>query len=262
MTDYIKGIDVSIIQGTIDWQAVANSGVKFCVIRCGVGNDGIDSNYAKNVSGAKAAGIKVACYHFVYPLPSDPTKPLRDPKAQAQYHFNASLGELACCDWEWPEPKDWAKWGCSAAQINQWTLDYLAEYERLSGKKMIVYTYPDFAKNVQPDPQFANYQLWIASYQASPAIPHPWTDFVLWQSGQGKLPNGVPVDLDQAKDLSLWDTPVVVAPPPEPNPAPTPVVVPPAPQPIPTPTPIIVPKTNLISIIINMITNIANLFKK
>ena len=56
-------------------------------------------------------------------------------------------------------------------------------------------------------PQFADYPLWIASYQAnSPMIPKPWTSYVLWQNsgGTAKLPNGVNVDTDLAVDLNLW----------------------------------------------------------
>lgn len=235
MTDFIKGIDISTIQGAVNFAAVAATGVQFIICRCGVGNDGIDGNYAKNIAAAKAAGLKTACYHFIYPLPADPTKPLRDPVAQAQYHFKASLGEIACCDLEWPEPKDWAKWGVTAEFINKWALAYLSEYERLSGRKMVVYTYNDFAKNVKLDLKFAEYPLWIASYTNPPTVPPPWADWVLCQTGIGKLPNGVPVDTDVAKDLSLWDVPAATsAPPPASEVTPSVVVSPPvAPPPVP-----------------------------
>lgn len=215
----IKGVDISIIQGNVDFVALAASGVEFVIIRCGVGNSGIDSKYTTNVTAAKAAGLKVACYHFLYPLPPLASQPLRDPVKQAQYHFKGAQGELACIDCEWPAPEDFAKWGCTPTQLNQWMLIYLQEYERLSGKKPIIYTYPYWSSAVKFDPQFAQYPLWIASYQASPAIPHPWTNWVLWQNtgGGGHLPvSGAAVDTDLAKDLSLWENhaavPAVVAP--------------------------------------------------
>lgn len=248
MVDLVKGIDISIIQGTIDWASVVNAGYQFVVVRCGVGNSGIDANYAKNIAGAKAAGLKVAAYHFIYPLPPLASQPLRDPVKQAQYHFNAALGEISCIDCEWPAPQDWTKWGCTATQLNQWMLAYLAEYERLDGRKPLIYTYPDWASNVNFDPKFAEYSLWIASYQAgSPFLPHPWTDWVLWQNGGGTshLPNGVPVDTDAAKDLSLWDTPAAAAAPvevPQHQPDPTPVPIAPAPTPVvPTAPPAVAP---------------------
>jgi lysozyme len=215
----VRGVDISIIQGNVDFTALAASGVQFVVIRCGVGNGGIVRDYTQNVTRAKAAGLKVMAYHFIYPLPPLASQPMRDPIKQAQYHFNAVQGEMASIDCEWPAPQDFAKWNCNPAQLNQWMLAYLTEYTRLdNGRKPLVYTYPYWAAAVKFDQQFAQYPLWIASYQATPAIPHPWTDWVMWQTtgGGGHLPGGAPVDTDVAKDLSLWDPPADPAAPPDP----------------------------------------------
>ena len=255
MADLIKGLDISVIQGNVDFKAVAATGVQFVIFRCGVGNGGKDSFYDKNVAAAIAAGLKVGAYHFIYPLPPQVGQPLRDPVKQAQLHVgwagSTSTVPVICCDLEWPAPQDWAKWGCSAAQIVQWTVTYLEAYEAATGVRPIVYTYPNFAANIHlPDSFGQKYKLWIASYQAgSPFVPHPWTDWVLWQDSGGTgpnaqhLPSGAPVDGDKAKDLSLWDVqaqaPVPVTPPPDPTPAPAPVVVPdPTPAPAPAPAPV------------------------
>ncbi|HEY5268262.1 MAG TPA: glycoside hydrolase family 25 protein [Candidatus Saccharimonadales bacterium] len=236
----IKGIDISSMQGTINWESVAASGVEFCIIRCGVGNNGIDSMYTTNIAGAQSVGIKVMAYHFVFPLPTTAAEPTRDPKIQAQMHATAANGVLAACDLEWPVQGDWAKWGCSAPQIVEWVTEYLQAYERITGIKPIVYTFPNFAQCINLPASFAaTYQLWIASYENSPYIPSPWNDYVLWQnSGSGKLPNGVTVDTDFAKDLSLWGPATIVA-------APVPVLVSdptpaPASAPAPAPAPVIV----------------------
>jgi lysozyme len=258
----IKGIDVSVIQGNIDWASVAAAGYQFAICRCGVGNEkGKDSKYDQNVAAATAAGLKVAAYHFVYPLPPLASQPARSPQAQAQMHVAAAGSvPVVCCDLEWPVPQDWAKWGCSAAQIVQWTLDYLQEYERLSGIRPIVYTYPSFASSIQLPASFADtYKLWIASYTASPAIPHPWTDWVMWQNSGGtqKLPNGVPVDTDYAKDLSLWDA-APVAPTPDPTPAPAPAPVDPTPAPAPVPAPVPAPSSwaNIWNVVSSVVGNL------
>lgn len=208
-TNLIKGIDISTIQGNVDFAAVAATGVQFVICRCGVGNGGKDALYDHNIAAAQAAGLKVAAYNFVYPLPPLASQPLRDPVKQAQLHAGwAGNVPVVCCDLEWPTPQDWAKWGCSAAQIVQWTITYLEAYEAASGVRPIVYTYPNFAQSIHLPPSFGQtYKLWIASYQATPYIPAPWTDWVLWQNSGGTqhLPNGVAVDTDYAKDLSLWD---------------------------------------------------------
>lgn len=235
MADLVKGLDVSVIQGVVDFAAVAATGVQFVICRCGVGNSGKDSTYDKNMANAKAVGLQVMAYHFVYPLPTIASEPLRDPTAQAKLHAGYANGALAACDLEWPTSADWAKWGCTAAQIGQWVVTYLAAYESLTGIKPLVYTYPNFAQQVNLPVEVANYPLWIASYDdATPLIPHPWTDWVLWQNtgGGGKLPNGAPVDTDVARDLSLWNAAPVV---PMPVATPDPVIVP---IPMPTPDPV------------------------
>ncbi len=254
MTDLIKGLDVSIIQGNINFTAVAATGVQFVVCRCGVGNGGIDKLYKQNIANARAAGLKVMAYHFIYPLPPLASQPLRDPKLQAKMHVDAAGGELAACDLEWPAPEDWAKWGCTAAQITKWSIEYLEEYERLSGIRPIVYTYPYFAKAIKLPTWFGEkYKLWIASYQTGhPAIPAPWTDWVMWQYSGGTgpeaqhLPNGAPVDGDRMKDLAdLWPVEVEVpAPEPVADPIPTPPEPAPPPDPVPAPVvpaPVVVP---------------------
>lgn len=205
-----KGIDVSIVQGMgIDFNAVAASGIEFVIAKCGSGNDGIDSAYIHNINGAKNAGLKVGSYNFVYPLPTDPNHPNRDPVGQAQLHFSRCITNLVIMDYEWPSPESWNAWGISAQFINDWGLQYLEEYTRLSGRKPLVYTYPDFCNHVKPTDDYANYDLWIASYVPNqPVIPHPWSDWIIWQTGGGNLghlPNGAPVDTNLAKDLSIFD---------------------------------------------------------
>src|SRR5271165_1546019 len=208
MNNYIQGIDVSSVQSVVSWDAVAAQGIKFSIMKCAQGNSGTDPFYKKNMAGAQAAGLYVASYHFIYPLPPLASQPGRDPVKQAQMHFSvADNSNPIVCDAEWPAPgPDWAKWGVSASQINDWILQYLQEYERLAGKKPIVYTYPYWASAVKFSQDFAQYPLWIASYVPTPVIPHPFTDWVMWQNtgGGGKLPNGAPVDTDLCKNLSLW----------------------------------------------------------
>ena len=59
----VQGIDVSEFQGSINWTAVKNAGIKFAFIRV---SDGTyqDPNFASNWAGAKAAGILRGAYQF------------------------------------------------------------------------------------------------------------------------------------------------------------------------------------------------------
>jgi len=62
---YAYGIDVSSHQKAVDWQAVADSGIRFVLLRAGTSN-GKDTNFEANYEGAKAAGLLVGSYFFTY----------------------------------------------------------------------------------------------------------------------------------------------------------------------------------------------------
>ena len=64
-----KGIDVSKWNGKIDWNAVANAGIDFAIIRVGyrgysAGTLVEDPYFKQNIAGATKAGIKVGIYFF------------------------------------------------------------------------------------------------------------------------------------------------------------------------------------------------------
>lgn len=67
---YTTGIDVSSFQGDIDWNAVANDGIDFAIIRVGLrgygksGNIYEDENARKNLKNAAAAGLNVGVYFY------------------------------------------------------------------------------------------------------------------------------------------------------------------------------------------------------
>lgn len=206
MANLIQGYDVSSIQGKIDYTTLGSE-IQFIIARCGNGNDPIDSMYNTNRTNAKNAGLKFAAYNVIFPLPTNGI-PSRSPQAQAQMHFQAAAGELACVDAEWPLQQDWAKWNCSAAQITDWIEVYMEEYALLSGKWPIFYSFPYWIQALGEPMSFSPYKLWIASYQQVPVIPAPWqtSGWTIWQhDDNGKLPNGVLVDRDVMRDFSIWD---------------------------------------------------------
>ena len=67
----IKGIDVSVWQGKIDWKKVRASGIVFAMIRVGYGSSQgndckMDTYFKANVEGALAAGVEVGIYFYSY----------------------------------------------------------------------------------------------------------------------------------------------------------------------------------------------------
>jgi lysozyme len=203
----IPGIDTSSAQGKVDWAKVKATGVHFLIRECGYGNEGADLGWLEDVTAARAAGLVVGVYHFAFPLPADGPHPNRDPRDQARHHFDlcGALGRAAgdlppCLDLEWPVDGSWARWGCSAAQIRRWALDYLECARELYEVTPLLYTYPDFWRQIAgaTEPAFAQYPLWLASYAAVPAALGPWAGWSVWQHSDHGTVDGIDplVDLD------------------------------------------------------------------
>ena len=209
----LKGLDVSYAQGRIpqsDWAQLATNGLKFCFVKVAEGMaPKPDVQCADHVRAARSAGMIVGGYFFAH------FKPGVNPEAQAELHHQFALleglgmpGDLApSLDLEWPAPDQWAKNGCSAAQLRKDAIAYLNTAAELWGVTPIVYTYPDFWMHLGggAEPAFARYTPWTASYPQGgwpdsdhkPLILRPWTQWVFWQwTGSGKLPSGSPVDYD------------------------------------------------------------------
>lgn len=63
-----KGIDVSVWNGTIDFEKVKKSGIDFVIIRAGYGRIASqkDRLFEQHYAGAKAAGLQVGVYWYSY----------------------------------------------------------------------------------------------------------------------------------------------------------------------------------------------------
>jgi lysozyme len=243
----ILGYDLSVSQGTItpaNWQTMYDLGCRFVIVECGLGNDHPNlAYYNECVAGAKAVGIVVVPYHFLYAgFPVDGIHANRDAISQAKLHASYCGNKPACIDVEYPTLADFVKFGIPAGeagkkQVCAWLKLYLTTYQSITGVVPWVYTYPDYASADEMNfvayfPEISQYPLWIASYASSPTIPAPWKNWVCWQDSGGtaaKLPNGAPVDVDYVLSMdvfsSLLGTTAILVPtaPPAPIPAPPPI---------------------------------------
>lgn len=61
-----RGIDVSKHNGTVNWSQVAASGIQFTFIKAGSTKSGVDPQFAANITGAQAAGLRTGVYIYSY----------------------------------------------------------------------------------------------------------------------------------------------------------------------------------------------------
>lgn len=188
----LKGLDVSKYQGEIDWARVPDD-VRFVVIKAAEGTAYRDSQCARNLREARLHGRFVGVYTFCLLA--------QDPVAHARWLWDAIGDTLP----DLPPVLDVesAPDEMSPTAIVEWVLAAADEMERYFGKPPLVYTYPDFAKRrIAPGAtgelgaRLARTGLWIADYSkgvapaesATPFLPKPWSDWVIWQTVGDKSP--------------------------------------------------------------------------
>lgn len=62
------GLDLSVHNGTLDFNAIKNAGNTFVILRAGYGSSTKDKNFDDYYNKAKAAGLKVGAYWYSYAL--------------------------------------------------------------------------------------------------------------------------------------------------------------------------------------------------
>jgi lysozyme len=184
--DYpIHGIDVSKYQGTIDWSAVANSGVKFVWIKATEGGDHLDERFQANWQGAKEAGIPHGAYHFMYWC--------RAPMDEATwFEQNVPVEGDALPPVLDVEPTPDSR-TCKRHLDREPTIAdmkvVLEEMERHFGKRPIIYTSVDFYQAILSDGAFSDYPIWVRSTKHHPSVRYGSRDWKFWQyQADGSIP--------------------------------------------------------------------------
>lgn len=182
------GIDVSNWDRDIDWNVVAQSGVKFAYAKATEGDFFTDAWFAQNREGAHANGILFGAYHFFRPDVSA--------RAQAEYFLQA-VGEMRAGELppalDLEDPADWQSVnpGLRVAMIKEW-LDIV---EQRLHVRPIIYLSPAFVNDVLGDATIlGDYLLWVAHYTDDPQpwVPLPWSTWTFWQYSSHAEVAGIP----------------------------------------------------------------------
>lgn len=189
MTDnnsFLKGIDVSHYQGTVDWSAVAAEGIRFCFLKATEGTVDVDPMFHDNWKGAAAAGILRGAYHFF--------RPGQDAGRQAEHFLSVVPQDPDALP---PALDIEVTDGAGAAEIQAGIHTWVQTVGAAAGRSPILYADAPFWKE-QVKADFSDYPLWLACYGEQPEVPPPWQDWTFWQHASNGGVRGVParVDLD------------------------------------------------------------------
>jgi len=176
-----RGIDVSYHQGTINWSAVAASGVEFAFVRLSDGARFRDPRFAINWEQAKSAGVIRGAYQFF--------RPNQNVAQQAQMMIDA-IGTYTPGDLP-PVIDVEATGNLRPAQVAAKVRQWVDAVESALDVKPIIYSGKYFWRDqVGGDTSFESNPLWIAQYTSlCPDIPSPWTRWTFWHhSARGTVP--------------------------------------------------------------------------
>jgi lysozyme len=186
---YLKGIDISKWQGTINWNAVRNAGTTFAFCKATEGLNYTDPNFATNWPAIKSAGIIRGAYHF--------GRPGVDAIAQADHFVNTVKpikGDLPLVlDFEAYDNK-------TPSQVWTWAQKFVSRVKDRIGKPPIIYTGFYFWKDRAGNPTSSmGCPLWLAAYQNSTTglIPPAWATWSFWQYTSTGTVSGVTGNVDR-----------------------------------------------------------------
>jgi lysozyme len=169
----VKGVDVSVYQGSVDWSSVKAAGVDFGIARVSDGTANPDSTFAGNWSGMKAAGVVRGAYQYF--------RASVDPTAQADLVVS-SVGTLEAGDLA-PVADIETLDGESGATLVANLATWVSVIKSKTGRTPIIYTAPGFWDDLPSTSQFSGETLWVANWEVScPDTPTPWTGWTFWQN--------------------------------------------------------------------------------
>ncbi|MCR5093048.1 MAG: hypothetical protein K6B72_03655 [Lachnospiraceae bacterium] len=174
------GVDVSKWNGSIDWNAVKNSGVTYAIIRCGYRgtSSGVlveDPTFRTNMKGALNAGLKVGVYFF--------SAAVNDVEAVEEASMAASL----CSGYKLTYPVfldvERSSGGGRADNLSSGertaVIKAFCATMANSGYRTGVYSNKNWFEEKIDTPSLTGYKIWLAQYAAAPTYGR--TRYDMWQ---------------------------------------------------------------------------------
>lgn len=177
----LSGIDVSVFQGDIDWNAVKSDGIDFVMLRAGFrgyGSKGImqaDEKFEENYEGAANAGLKVGVYFYSQALNSE--EAVEEARFLLEILDGKTLSFPVAYDWEYVDNDDARTKDMTSEKITECAKAFCDEI-RANGYQAVVYLNCELGYFEYDLKILENYDFWLAEYNHYPSFLY---EYKIWQ---------------------------------------------------------------------------------
>lgn len=197
--ELLTGIDVSVFQGDINWEKVADDGIDFVILRCGgrgYGSKGEmyeDSKFEENYKDAVAAGLDVGAYFFSQAISTD--EAVEEAKFVLDIIKDKELAFPVVFDWEHMDNEDARTNEINGEQVTQFA-NAFCETIRQAGFEPMIYLNCEFGYFKYDIAAVKDIDFWFAEYSEKPSY---YYNYKIWQYSK----NGNVAGIDGSVDMNV-----------------------------------------------------------
>lgn len=188
-------VDVSDLQGKIDWERVSEDGIDFAMIRLGrrgytEGNIYLDNYYYENVSGVQSEGIPFGVYFFSQAITED--EAIEEANFVIKHLSGSGISYPVVFDHEPVESADGRANNLSKNELTRITKVFCQKIEDAGYTPMIYGNAFDIERLNLND--LKGIDIWYAEYESSQ--PTGQFDFAMWQYSSTANVSGINTQAD------------------------------------------------------------------
>jgi lysozyme len=194
MLNGINLIDISNVNGTVDWRKVYKAGIRGVWLKATEGVTYDDPRYTEDAVKARAAGLRVGTYHFA--------RPDNNPADREAAHFCAVIGTPRRRDLR-PVLDLEKECNLTPAKLEAWAHTFSQHVSATIGVLPLFYSYPAYIRAMDAQTPIGA-GLWLASYGVndgrnhSAVAPAPWKHWAAHQYTSKGQVAGVNGDVDRS----------------------------------------------------------------
>lgn len=193
-----RGIDISWVQGEVDWETLSQAGIDFVMIRCGRGDiDGTgpkeDNQFIRNIEAANKYGIDAGVYFYSYALNAEQAA------EEAEFALSLLRGHTLTYPVVVDIEEDIQK--RDLTDIAEAFMETIAE----GGYYPMLYSYMNMMNTRFSDELKEKYAIWVARLKYTPETDY---DYQIWQYSHDGEIAGISGKVDF--DIAYRDFPAIL----------------------------------------------------